>query len=99
MRIDFQSGPPAAPENDRTSLPNNPGASRVSGPNSGGDQAQLSGAHVQVTALAAAASQLPEIREERVQALREAVVGGGYHPNPDKIASAMLAHMVSGPAA
>jgi flagellar biosynthesis anti-sigma factor FlgM len=65
----------------------------------GEDQAQLSGAHVQVAALAAQASQLPEVREERVQALREAVVAGRYSTPPEEVAGALMTHMIAASAA
>jgi len=59
----------------------------------GEDQAQLSGTHVQVQALAAQASQLPEVRQEKVSALRQAILGGSYHPDPEQVADALLSHM------
>ncbi|HEY6769639.1 MAG TPA: flagellar biosynthesis anti-sigma factor FlgM [Candidatus Sulfotelmatobacter sp.] len=54
------------------------------------DQAQLSGAVTQVAALTAHALQLPEIRQERVQTLRDAVQTGNYAPNPQDVAAAIL---------
>lgn len=57
-------------------------------------QAQLSGAYVQV--LAGLASQLPEIREERVHALRLAIQNGDFQVNPEKVARAMFAFMTAG---
>lgn len=57
------------------------------------DQAQLSGGHVQVDALAAQAAQLPEVRQEKVQALRQAVSAGQYDPAPEQVAGAMLDYM------
>ncbi len=65
----------------------------------GEDQAQLSGAHLQVQALAAQASQLPEVRQERVSALRQAVESGNYSPSPEQVAGALLSHMMAEPAA
>ena len=97
MRIDLHHGPQQVAENTRTSTQDTAGS--VSLGALGEDQAQLSGTHVQVAALVAQASQLPEIREERVQALRQAVQGGQYQPSPEKIAGAMFAHMIAGPAA
>ena len=100
MRIDFHYGPHAAQENSRTNPQNSAsagGPGNVSQP--GEDQAQLTGTHAQIAALAAEAAQLPEIREERVQALRAAVNSGEYHADAEKVARAMVAHMVFGPAA
>ena len=63
-------------------------------PTSEPDQAQLSGAHIQVQALAAQASQLPEVRAEKVSALREAVQSGNYRPNPSNIAGGLISEML-----
>ena len=62
----------------------------------GEDQAELSGAHAQVQALVAQAAQLPEVREERVQALRQAVEHGSYSTSPEAVAGALLTHMLAG---
>jgi len=101
MRIDLNYGPQQAPaanrnEADTAAAQNNTSAAKVT---SGEDQAQLSGAHSQVEALAAQASQLPEIREERVQALRQAVESRQYHADPEKVAGAIMNSMTLGPAA
>ena len=98
MRIDFHSGPQTVADTNHASAQSS-NASTRSPANSGEDQAQLSGASSQVAALTSQASQLPEVREERVQALREAVEYGRYRPDAEKIAAAMLGHMILGPAA
>jgi flagellar biosynthesis anti-sigma factor FlgM len=97
MRIDLNHGPQQA-DNIRSSAQNTAGSTSANHA-LGEDQAQLSGTHVQVAALAAQASQLPEVREEKVQALRQAVQGGHYQASPEKIAVAMFSHMLTGPAA
>jgi len=99
MRINFNYEPQPAPENKITgSQPGNAGAaSNV--PGTGEDQAQLSGIHARVEALVDEASRLPEIRQERVQALRQLVDGGGYHPRPENVAEAMMTETMAGPAA
>jgi flagellar biosynthesis anti-sigma factor FlgM len=61
----------------------------------GADQAQLSGAGAQVTALTAQVLQLPEVRQARVQALRQAVEAGTYAPDPRAVAGAVLDHLAS----
>ncbi|HLV88659.1 MAG TPA: flagellar biosynthesis anti-sigma factor FlgM [Candidatus Sulfotelmatobacter sp.] len=94
MRIDFNPGTQAAPETT-SSRPQSASDERASSSAFGEDQAQLSGAHVQVQALAAQVSQMPEVREERVQALRQAVASGTYRPSPHQVASSMISHMVS----
>lgn len=61
--------------------------------NTNEDQAQLSGGHVLVQALAAQASQLPELRQEKVSALRQAVQSGDYQPDPEQVAGALISHL------
>lgn len=102
MRIDSNHGP-QPPESNR-SPQNSPAAGSASASNAlgsliGEDQTQLSGVHVQVEALAAQASQLPEVREERVHALRQAVQSGQYQPVSEQVAGALLAHMIAASAA
>jgi|SRR5271170_944679 len=57
------------------------------------DQAQLSGTHMLVHALAAEATQLPEERQEKVSALRQAVQSGDYRPDPEQVADALFSHL------
>ncbi|MFZ1160352.1 MAG: flagellar biosynthesis anti-sigma factor FlgM [Candidatus Sulfotelmatobacter sp.] len=57
------------------------------------DQAQLSGTHVLVEALAAEAAQLPEVRQEKVSSLRQAVQSGAYSPDPEQVAGALFSHL------
>jgi flagellar biosynthesis anti-sigma factor FlgM len=95
MKIDSHYTPQPAPEMNRTGPD---GTDAVQGSSLvtaqvGEDQAQLSGAHVQVQALAAHASQLPEVRNERVQSLRQSILSGHYCTDPEKLAGALLAHM------
>jgi flagellar biosynthesis anti-sigma factor FlgM len=63
------------------------------------DRAQLSGASAQIQSLAAQASQLPEIRQERVSALRQVVGSGNYHPSAEDVAGAIITQLVVEPAA
>lgn len=99
MRIDSQYVPQPFSEPEGRTGAQNATASTVSRVPAAGDQAQFSAAHVQVEALAAQAAQLPEVRQERVQALREVVRSGAYVSDPQKIAGAMVAQMISGSAA
>jgi flagellar biosynthesis anti-sigma factor FlgM len=100
MRIDFNHGPQNVSEGSKTSPQSQETGNRAALSGTiGEDQAQLSGAQVQVAALAAHASQLPEVRETRVQALREAVIAGRYNTAPDEIAGALMIHMIAGAAA
>lgn len=57
------------------------------------DQAQVSGTHMLVQALAAEATQLPEVRQEKVSALRQAVQSGDYSPDPEQVADALFSHL------
>jgi len=99
MRIDLTQGSQPAPETNRTSARNNSATDNPSASSGlGEDQAQLSGAHAQVQALTVQAARLPEVRDERVQALRQAVEGGRYRPDPEKVAGAVFAHMIAAPA-
>jgi flagellar biosynthesis anti-sigma factor FlgM len=100
MRIDSNHGLQPLPENERstTSQANAAGASALGNSAVGEDQAQLSGAHVQVAALTAQASQLPEVRQQRVQALRQAIQSGSYHASPQQVAAAVFAHLIAGSA-
>jgi flagellar biosynthesis anti-sigma factor FlgM len=104
MRIDLNHGLQTAPESARSGSQNSgtSGSSSTShmlGSVLGEDQAQLSGAHVQVAALAAQVSQLPEVRQEKVQVLRQAIQSGRYTASPDQVAGAVFAHMIAGSAA
>lgn len=96
MRIELNHGTQQVSENNRAGAPNaavSPSSSAV-----GEDKTQLSGAHAQVAALIAQASHLPELRDQRVQALRQAVQSGRYPASAEKTAGAILAHMIAVPA-
>jgi len=95
MRIDLNSGMQPARETSDTRLQNTAANSSASTHPLGEDAAQLSGGHAQVQALAAQVLQAPEIRQERVQALRQAIHSGQYRPDPEKVASRMVAQMTS----
>jgi len=95
MRVDLNPGTQPAPETNHSHPQSaSKGLGGIQG--FGEDQAQLSGSHAQVGALAAQAAQLPEVRQERVAALRQAVAGGSYRPQPEKTAGALVAHMIAG---
>ena len=101
MRIDLKPATQSLHESGSGSGANPATAGSSSAGNGpvGVDQAKLSGVHVQVQALAVQASQLPEVREARVQALRQAIQRGRYQSSPEDVAGAVLAHMIAGPAA
>jgi flagellar biosynthesis anti-sigma factor FlgM len=93
MRINFHSGPQPAAEPESNRAPNAAGRLTHSSA-AGADQAQLSAAHVQVQALAFQAAQLPEMRAEKVQSLREALATREYRVEPEKVAAALISHML-----
>ncbi|HUO13791.1 MAG TPA: flagellar biosynthesis anti-sigma factor FlgM [Verrucomicrobiae bacterium] len=99
MRIEGQYGAQAAAEADRSSVSKVTARATSSNPNIGEDQTQLSEVHAQVAGLTAQALQTPELRQERVAALRLSVQSGQYRPSPEAVAGAIVAHMVGGAAA
>ena len=99
MRIDSNQGPQQAGESNAAGSQNTVGAGNSASYAIAEDQAQLSGAHTQVDALAAQASQLPEIREDRVLALKQAVESGRYSASPEQVAGAVVDSMISALAA
>jgi flagellar biosynthesis anti-sigma factor FlgM len=98
MRVGLNHGSQQRNETEHSRAQNNAFTSAWAIGRLGKDQTQLSGAHTQVTLLAAQAAQLPEVREERVQALRQAVLGGRYTTSPEQVAGAMFGHMLAGAA-
>jgi flagellar biosynthesis anti-sigma factor FlgM len=109
MRIDLKPATQSLHESSAGSVANpaTAGSSSAGNVPAGANRAELSGVqiqvqiqvHVQVQALVAQASHLPEVREARVQALRQAIQRGRYQSSPEKVAGAVLAHMIAGPAA
>ena len=103
MRIDFNLASQAVQESDRIPQLNSQSltassASRTpaqaAAVRASEDQAQLSNSYGQARALAVQASQLPEIRQARVESLRSAVLDGQYHPEPEQVARALVDHMI-----
>jgi flagellar biosynthesis anti-sigma factor FlgM len=99
MRIDSNPGAQALPESS-VSRPNASSAGAGSAAAATGqDQAQLSGAHVQVQALVAQALQFPEVRQEKVNALRQVVLAGNYRPSASQVANSVFSHLLETKAA
>ena len=96
MRID---GALPVPENQQTQKVTNSGASASQGQSAptltGQDQAQLSVDSGTVQQLKAKLSQLPEVRQERVNALRQAVNGGTYQVSNQQLADAIGSELLS----
>jgi flagellar biosynthesis anti-sigma factor FlgM len=100
MRIDTNQAAPL-PESNRSgnSHPASVGTRASTSTALGEDSAQLSGTHVQVRALVAQALQFPEVRQEKVSALQQSVLGGSYQPSSSQVAEAVFGHMLVSPAA
>ena len=101
MRINLNQTAQTPVENGRSSSASSANAEVSTAASSvlGEDQAQLSGIHAQVQTLVAQAAQLPEVRQEKVNALRQVVLSGAYHPAASQIADAVFNHMLVQPAA
>jgi flagellar biosynthesis anti-sigma factor FlgM len=96
MRID---GALPFPENVQTQGVTRSGPSAQQNPpamvNSDQDQAQLSVDSGTVQQLKTTLSQLPEIRQDRVDALRQAVSSGSYHISDQQLGDAMGSDLLS----
>ncbi len=57
----------------------------------GGDTVQLSGKHGEIQQLSAQVANVPDVRADRVAPLQAKVQSGGYQPDSQKVADAMLA--------
>src|ERR1700745_1374413 len=101
MRIDSNQTAQPLPDSGRSNSPNAVRAeTRASVSNVlGEDSARLSGTRVQVQALVAQALQFPEVRQEKVNALRQSVLGGTYQPSSSQVAESVFEHMLVSPAA
>ncbi len=105
MRINPDHGSQPLAENGRSTTAktstegSQSSAGSVSRGSLGQDQAQLSGARAQISALTAQALQLPDVRQGRVESLREAVQSGSYAPDPRAVAGAILDQFSLKPAA
>jgi flagellar biosynthesis anti-sigma factor FlgM len=101
MRIDPNQGAQGLPESSLTSQSASSAvaAQTTAAGGPGEDQAQLSGAHVQIQALVAQALQFPEVRQEKVNALRQVVLEGNYHPSASDVANSVFSHLLVAKAA
>ncbi len=90
MRVD---GPLPLPENAQTTGVARAGSmgqsSSTLSVNSGPDEAQLSVDGQTIQGLQASLAQLPEARQEQVQALRQAVGSGNYQVSDQQLGDAM----------
>ena len=101
MRIILNERPQPFAETEVSSPKSMIGAHQASPNNESAteDQAELPRVHAQVRALVAQTAQLPEVRLERVQALRQILERGLYCPGPVQVAGAIFEHMITRPGA
>jgi len=95
VRIDNNTRIPDAVETGQS----RPSSSVVAGSGSGlaSDTAKLSTGQRAVQALAAKVNEVPEIRQERVAALAQAVRDGSYQVSPEQTAEALISHVMQSP--
>lgn len=91
MRIDLNPSP--MPELERSNGSANAGKTGepIAGANSSADEdvAQLSTGSDSVQALKAQLDSMPEVRQQRVDTLRQAIANGSFEVSPQRIAEAM----------
>ena len=95
MKID---APISLPENIPTSKVSRSGSSaagsRSAATDSGQDRAQLSADSATVEHLKARLAHVPDIRQDRVDALRQAVNGGNYHVADQQLGEAISSDLL-----
>ena len=91
MKIDPQLGLPDGQLPDRVGASGNAAAARAYSPaNQPGDQASLSPDGVKLSELSASLSGVPEVRQERVTAIQQAIQNGTYSVSNEQIAESMM---------
>ncbi len=93
MRIDPNTSAQQAQESDKATASNAHAAAPSSQGASATDTAQLSPDQVRVQALVAQVNALPEVRQNRVDALGRAIREGNYQVSAEQTAAAMLADL------
>ena len=94
MRIDFNSGTQPVDESRLgAGQSRNASATSASEAELGQDETSLSSTHTQVQGLVAQAMHLPEVRQEKVQALRQAVSSGRYRAEAKQTAGSLFANL------
>lgn len=98
MRIDLSSKLAHAAENDKPVRRAPPSAAHAAParPEPGSDQARLSLDHPRLRTLEAGVNGLPEVRQNRVDALQRVIARGTYDVPPEKIADAVVSEMLAG---
>src|SRR5690242_20073189 len=93
MRIDLNARTPETVQSVKTGKSGSGTASSSSNSVAREDQAKLTLDRDNVRSLEAQVMNAPEIREQRVEALRRQIDSGNYHPNPEQIADAIWSEM------
>jgi flagellar biosynthesis anti-sigma factor FlgM len=94
MRIHSDINIPPTPETGQAAKSNSQAASGIMSGALAADTSELSSGGANVLALAAAVKQLPEVRQEKVAALAQQVLGGSYSPPPEQSAAALMSFMM-----
>ena len=92
MGIDLSTGIPEASGDGKPARSKSAG---VSGGTGVADEARLSLEHARVQTLEAKVNGMPEIRSEKVEALRRATQDGAYKVGPEKIAEAIFEELLA----
>lgn len=89
MRVDFNAGN-AVPEN--TVPTNSPARSQstAAADATNSESTRFSSGEAGVSTLAAAALHEPEVRADKIEALRQQIASGNYHVSPQQIAGSIL---------
>ncbi len=91
MKIELNSPAVNQPPADRVAKPIST-ASSVGATTITGDHATLNSASSSVASLVTKALQTPEIRQDKVDAVRQSISNGSYQIDPKQIADAMIAN-------
>lgn len=87
--------PSDAVQNSKTSRVQETGAEGRTAQTDGSDTVQLSSKFAEVQQLTSKLQQLPDIRSERVAALKEKIQQGTYKPDPAEIADALMTNALN----
>lgn len=99
MRIDLNTGLQPSSANSQSIISTLTEVSDSTLDNAAGeDEAGFCDAQPQVQRLADQALRFPEIRHEKINALRKVIREGSYDRGPEQVADAVLEHMLAPPA-
>jgi len=90
MRIDLFNSAATELSSEQASQKARAGNAATSGPSQGEDHATLTSDSASVGSLVSTAMRSPEIRQDKIDSLKQAVNSGQYDLNPGAIASSMI---------